>query len=252
MNNIEYSPTTMGVTNIFMGVPQSKYAGLAIMTALISACVAILLGKESMPLSQKISSVVLLLIVSVPGILYSLFQITCLVSGAGVRNQRWWCSTYAWLITVLIIVYAVLLIAVALLSIFTRKSIHNEVEAFYDENFDNTMDYAEKFVSPSANPATNVSQDSYDSSNMFSGINNMVNGAISTLTGSTMGNSMLNPLGNGNSPAETFGGIQGDVIIADTERANPYPYTNGTMIPQTMPNSHGWMPIGGPDLPPGA
>ena len=251
MNNIEYSPTTMGVTNIFMGVPQSKYAGLAIMTALISACVAILLGKESMPLSQKISSVVLLLIVSVPGILYSLFQITCLVSGAGVRNQRWWCSTYAWLITVLIIVYAVLLIAVALLSIFTRKSIHNDLESFYNGSFDATMDYANKFVSPGMSPA----MDSYSQSSepdMYTNMTNMINGAISTLTGSTMGNSMSNPLRNGNSPAETFGENQGDHIIAGTERANPYPYTNGTMIPQTMPNSHGWMPIGGPDLPPGA
>ena len=47
----------------------------------------------------------------------SLFQITCLVTGAGFKNQRWWCSLYAWIVSALMILYAVMLIVAAILTL---------------------------------------------------------------------------------------------------------------------------------------
>ena len=51
----------MNLTSIFTGVPQSRYAGLAVLLAIVVVSISILFGKESMPLSQKIGAILLLL-----------------------------------------------------------------------------------------------------------------------------------------------------------------------------------------------
>jgi hypothetical protein len=136
----------MNLKNVFVGVPQSKYAGIAVLIALIAASISILFGKDKIPLGQKIGAILLLLIVSVPGILYSLFQVTCLASGAGSRNQRWWCSVYAWIISVLVVIYSVLLVAVAIMSIFSNSSLINDLSMKNVENFEDSMAMANKIV----------------------------------------------------------------------------------------------------------
>jgi hypothetical protein len=136
----------MNLKNIFVGVPQSKYAGVAVLIALIAASVSILFGKDQIPLGQKISAIILLVVISVPGILYSLFQVTCLVSGAGSSNQRWWCAAYAWIISVLVIIYSVLLVAVAIMSVFSNSAVIKDLSMHNIENFEDSMMIANKIV----------------------------------------------------------------------------------------------------------
>ena len=105
------------LTSVFVGVPQSRYAALAILCAIAFVSLTILVGKEPIPMSQKFGFVLLIFLISLPSIAMSLFQLTCLVTGAGFRNQRWWCSLYAWLITAMIVFYAVLLIVAGIMSL---------------------------------------------------------------------------------------------------------------------------------------
>jgi uncharacterized membrane protein len=131
--------------DIFLGVPQSKYAGIAILVSLAAVGLAILFGKEKVSITQKLVVVGLLFLLSLPAMLVTLFQLTCIVTGAGFKNKNWWCGGYAWLVSALIIVYSVLLIVMTVLS-FTAEAESKEVEKFYSrrENFqDMTKEYFE-------------------------------------------------------------------------------------------------------------
>jgi hypothetical protein len=109
------------LTSVFVGVPQSRYAALAILCAIAFVSFTILVGKEPIPMSQKFGFVLLIFLISLPSIAMSLFQLTCLVTGAGFKNQRWWCSLYAWLVTAMIVFYAVLLIVAGVMSLTAPK-----------------------------------------------------------------------------------------------------------------------------------
>lgn len=119
-----------GILDLFFGVPQSKYAGLAILVSLAAVGLSILFGKERVPFFQKLVVVGLLFLLSLPAMLVTLFQLTCMVTGAGLKNQRWWCSGYAWLVSALIVLYSVLLIIMTVLS-FSAEWQSQEVEKFY-------------------------------------------------------------------------------------------------------------------------
>lgn len=119
-----------GVLDLFFGVPQSKYAGMAILVSLAAVGLSILFGKERVPFFQKLVVVGLLFLLSLPAMLVTLFQLTCMVTGAGLKNQRWWCSGYAWLVSALIVLYSVLLIVMTVLS-FSAEWQSQEVEKFY-------------------------------------------------------------------------------------------------------------------------
>jgi uncharacterized membrane protein len=119
-----------GILSVFFGVPQSKYAGMAILVSLAAVALSVLFGKERVPFSQKLVVVLLLVLLSLPAILVTLFQLTCLVTGAGFRNQRWWCSGYAWLISAVVILYSVLLVVMTVISFSADKQMQ-EIEKFY-------------------------------------------------------------------------------------------------------------------------
>lgn len=121
--------------NIFVGVPQSKYAAIAILFALAAVSVAILFGRDPVPIGQKFMFILLMFVLALPGLLLTLFQLTCLVTGAGMRNQRWWCSAYAWIGTVLILLYAVVLVVVAVMSIVNGTDVQKDLIAMEAETF---------------------------------------------------------------------------------------------------------------------
>ena len=229
----------MNLTSIFTGVPQSRYAGLAVLLAIVVVSISILFGKESMPLSQKIGAILLLIIVSAPGILFSLFQLTCLVTGAGIRNQRWWCGAYAWIITALLVVYSVLLVAVSILSISTDSKVIKDLTGNV-ENFENANNYAANIFgvgTPSgekSTTSTNISSSKTD------------NKAYS------YSSSVL--------PVEQFRGAIGDAnnnnsrIVGGQDEPASFPYDDGTLNPKEKftgivgdPNNRGSRVVGGMD-----
>jgi len=118
----------MALLDIFIGTPQSKYAATAILAAILVVALAILFGKEQLPIGQKFLFILIMFIVALPSILLGLFSLTCTVTGSGYKNKRWWCSAFAWLNTIFIIIYSVIIVIVGIMSLVNGSSVISEME----------------------------------------------------------------------------------------------------------------------------
>lgn len=113
----------MSLFSVFVGVPQSKLAGTAILLAVVVVGLTILFGKGAVPVSQKLAVALMMFLLSLPAILLTLFQLNCMVTGSGFKNQRWWCSLYAWFVAIMILFYSVVLVIVALMNMANDKAV---------------------------------------------------------------------------------------------------------------------------------
>jgi hypothetical protein len=129
------------LTNLFLGVPQSHLAGLAILMVILVLAFFILFGKEKISFGQKIAVVLLMFLMALPTILLTLFQLTCVVTGAGFKEQRPWCSLYAWLVAALIVAYCILLVVAAVMSFSKSQSIIGEMPFGYAQFNNMTKEY---------------------------------------------------------------------------------------------------------------
>jgi len=127
------------LTSVFVGVPQSKLAGVAILVAVIVVALSILFGREPIPMTQKFVIVLVMFLLALPAILLSLFQINCLVTGAGFTNQRWWCSLYAWVISIMVVFYCVMLVVVGMLSYADNQKVVAQEKFRNMQRFTNRM-----------------------------------------------------------------------------------------------------------------
>jgi RsiW-degrading membrane proteinase PrsW (M82 family) len=145
---------------------------MAIIAAVIIVSITMLLGKEPIPLSQKFGMVLLIFLISLPGILLTLFQMTCMVTGSGFMSKdsplgkRWWCSLYTWIIAAVLIVYCVFLIVISIMTLVTGEQVLKDIAIADAENFENklkeatnvatehfTAQKAEQVADPQVDPA---------------------------------------------------------------------------------------------------
>jgi hypothetical protein len=129
----------MSLTNVFVGVPQSKIAGTAILIAVVAVALSVLFGREPIPMTQKFVIVLVMFLLALPAILLTLFQINCLVTGAGFTNQRWWCSLYAWFVAVVVVFYCIMLVVVGLLSYADNTKVVAQEKFRTMQRFSNRM-----------------------------------------------------------------------------------------------------------------
>lgn len=149
----------MALMDIFVGVPQSKYAGIAVLLSLLAVSVGILIGRDPMPMSQKFAFVLLIFLVSLPGLLLTLFQLTCMVTGS--QKGAWWCGWYSWFVSILMIIYSVLLVTVAVMSLASSGKVLDDItradmEAFQaaaEESVDHNAVAAKMFGNADVVPA---------------------------------------------------------------------------------------------------
>ena len=116
--------------NAFIGTQQSKYAAVAIIIALVAISLSILLGADKISIGQKFIFVFIVLLMSLPSILYTLFQMSCLVTGASGKSGNWWCGAFAWFLVAIVVIYTFLVVIVAIMSIINKKNMI-ETEEFY-------------------------------------------------------------------------------------------------------------------------
>ena len=116
----------MSLLSPFVGSNQSRYAAIAILLAIIMVSIAILFGANAMPLSQKFFFILIIFLLSIPGILLTLLQLTCLVTGAGIENKRWWCSLYSWIMSVFVILYSILIVGVTIQTMMANRETFRE------------------------------------------------------------------------------------------------------------------------------
>jgi len=131
---------TTKLSDVFLGSEQSKYAGIALFITILIICLAILFTSSKIPIEQRIVFVIFIIIITLPSILMTLFELTCIVTG-GNYNTRWWCWALAWFLAVMIIFYCVLII-ISLFISMTNYDLANEriTEDIANNKVDETSD----------------------------------------------------------------------------------------------------------------
>ena len=124
---------TININDIFFGSEQSKYAGIALFMTIMILCVIILFSSSRIPIGDRFMFVLFILIISVPSILMSLFELTCIVTG-GNLNTRWWCWLLAWVLAVIIIVYCVMIIISMLISMSEYDMANDRLDYTTEKN----------------------------------------------------------------------------------------------------------------------
>jgi len=151
---IEYTNKIMGsrtinINDIFFGSEQSKYAGIALFMTIIILCMIVLFSNSRIPIGDRFVFVLFILIISIPSILMSLFELTCIVTG-GNMNTRWWCWLLAWVLSVIIIVYCVMIIISMLISMSEYDMANDRLDYSIEKNKMNKDDadmYAKQLIS---------------------------------------------------------------------------------------------------------
>ena len=137
------------LSDVFFGTQQSRYAAVAIFLTIAILCFFILFTSSDIPIDQRLVVVFFILIASVPSILFSLFELTCIVTG-GTKTSRWWCYWLAWFISILIIVYCVFIIISVFLSMAsydTAMSRINEEDVEDRVSSSEANEYAKNVIS---------------------------------------------------------------------------------------------------------
>jgi hypothetical protein len=111
----------MAFYDAFFGSDQSLYIAYAIMAAIITICITILLTATDISIGNRILIVLFVIITLIPSIFLTLFQITCMVTG-GTEPNRWWCYAYTWILAAFIIIYCVFVVIISLISLFTYNN----------------------------------------------------------------------------------------------------------------------------------
>lgn len=139
---------TININDIFFGSEQSKYAGIALFMTIMILCVIILFSSSRIPIGDRFMFVLFILIISVPSILMSLFELTCIVTG-GNLNTRWWCWLLAWVLAVIIIVYCIMIIISMLISMSEYDMANDRLDYSMEKNKmgkDEANLYAKKII----------------------------------------------------------------------------------------------------------
>ncbi len=117
----------MGFFDVLFGTPQSLYASYAIIAALITICITAILIRTDLTVANRFLFVFLVVLMLIPSIVLTLFQLTCMVTG-GSKDERWWCWLYAWIVSVFIIIYCIFVIIISFMTLFNYNSAINKVE----------------------------------------------------------------------------------------------------------------------------
>jgi hypothetical protein len=154
---------TINISDIFFGSEQSKYAGIALFMTIIILCLIILFTGSKIPIGERFLFVIFILIISVPSILMSLFELTCIVTG-GTRDTRWWCWLLAWFISIIIILYCIMIIVSMLISMSNFEMANDRLDYTNEKNKVNKDDanmYAKNLLIENNYKETQVKQNEH-------------------------------------------------------------------------------------------
>jgi len=151
------SSKAININDIFFGSEQSKYAGIALFSTIVILCIAILFSSSKIPIEQRIVFVLSILIISIPSVLMSLFELTCIVTGGNIQT-RWWCWVLAWVISIVIIIYCIIIIISMILSMSSYDIANERVENDIENskiNKDTANIYAKNIMTKNENDVKN-------------------------------------------------------------------------------------------------
>jgi hypothetical protein len=124
--------------DVFFGTQQSRYAAIAYFITIAILCFAILFSSSGIPIEQRLLVVLFILVITIPSVLFSLFELTCIVTG-GNRNTRWWCYWLAWFLSIMLIIYCLFII----ISLFFSMASYDLAVSRIDEEETNKISKAD-------------------------------------------------------------------------------------------------------------
>lgn len=149
--------------NAIIGTTQSKYAAVAIIIALLILCITTFLIESNVSVSKRFLTIFFIILLAIPGILLSLLELTCIVTGGKTNSKNWWCSVLAWVITIMIIIYCILIVIASINSIMTysdatKKIVqYNELKKIDPEEANDFANTILQNTDPNINNVINVS-----------------------------------------------------------------------------------------------
>jgi hypothetical protein len=117
----------MAFLDYFVGVTQSKYAAVAIFSAIFIICIGILFTNTEISIGNRLLIVFFIMLFSIFPVGLSLFELTCMVTGSK-GNKMNACNIFAWFVSIMVIVYCFILIILSLISTFTYKKAISKIE----------------------------------------------------------------------------------------------------------------------------
>lgn len=122
------------ILDYFIGTAQSKYASIAIFSAIAVICIAILFTNTDISIGNRIAVVLFVFAMCVFPVGISLFELTCIVTGGKQNGKYNLCHVYAWIITAIVILYCSILIIATIASMFTYKKAFDKINATESSN----------------------------------------------------------------------------------------------------------------------
>jgi hypothetical protein len=107
---------TKNISKLLTGTPQSQYAAIAILIAMIAIILSVLFNENDLSLSERLMLIGSVILFSVPSIVLGLFDLTC-VAGKTMENSLcWW---WGWVIAAIIIIICVIVVFSSISSMLT-------------------------------------------------------------------------------------------------------------------------------------
>lgn len=107
---------TNTISKLLTGTPQSQYAAIAILIAVIAIILSILFNENELNLGERLMLIGSVILFSIPSIVLGLFDLTC-VAGKTVENSLcWW---WGWVIAFIIIIICVIVVFASVSSMLT-------------------------------------------------------------------------------------------------------------------------------------
>ena len=132
--------------DIFFGTPQSKFAAYAIFIAIIAISLSILFSSTDISIGNRFAVVLFVILLSVPSILLTLFELTCIVTG-GTKKVNWWCWYFGWLIAAFLSIYSIIIIISILISMFSYNNAMDRIKNTENRvSKDEANDYAKTII----------------------------------------------------------------------------------------------------------
>jgi MFS family permease len=104
------------ISKLLTGTPQSQYAAIAILIAVIAIILSILFNENELTLGERFMLIGSVILFSIPSIILGLFDLTC-VAGKTVENSLcWW---WGWVIAFIIIIICVIVVFASISSMLT-------------------------------------------------------------------------------------------------------------------------------------
>lgn len=141
-----------------IGSKQSKYTAMAIIATLVIISLAILFVESDVSYTNRVVLILFILLVSLPGILLSLVELTCLISGGSYSgaNKPSWCWVLAWIIAIVTILYCVLIVISTFNTLFTYKKANKNLEEYNNYGKNKAEHFAKQLFTNQASDTPDI------------------------------------------------------------------------------------------------